>query len=153
MTASKLQNTTAFSLYEQDFYLWIETTVKQLKEGKLNEVNLVNLIEELEAMGRSEKHSLESNLRVVLLHLLKHKYQPQKRSKSWLFSIIEHRIRLRKSLQDSPSLKRYLATIFAEAYQDSRKLASVETGLSIDTFPELCPFTIEETLNEDFLPF
>lgn len=140
------------SLYDKDFYLWIETTIEQLKEGQLEKIDLINLIEELETMGRSEKHSLDSNLRVILLHLLKYKYQPSKRSKSWLSSIREHRIRIRKILKNSPSLKGYLTTEFFENYQDARKLASDETGLSIDTFPYHCPFTPEETLGEDFLP-
>jgi predicted DNA-binding ribbon-helix-helix protein len=152
MTAAKIQETRSINLYEQDFYLWLETTVNQLKQGNLDQIDLINLIEELETMGRSEKHFLESNLRVVLLHLLKYRYQPNKRSKSWLSSIREHRIRIRKSLKDSPSLKQYLGTIFDEAYQDARKLASDETGLSVNVFPNICPFTIEETLNEQFLP-
>ncbi|MGK7930375.1 MAG: DUF29 domain-containing protein [Microcystaceae cyanobacterium] len=152
MTFSKLQNSQAVSLYEQDFNLWLKTTINHLKEEKFSQIDIINLMEELESMGRSEKHALESNLRVLLLHLLKYKYQPSKRSKSWLSSIIEHRIRIRKALRASPSFKRYVPTTFAETYQDSRKLASAETGLTIETFPELCPFTLEETLQEEFYP-
>jgi hypothetical protein len=152
MTTSNFEYPNTVNLYEQDFSLWLETTVNQLKEKRFHEVDFLNLIEELEAIGRSEKNSLESNLRVVFLHLLNYKYQPNKRSRSWLASIREHRIRIRKALQNSPSLRVYLNTIFAETYQDSRNLASDETGLLINTFPDVCPFTLEETLNEEFLP-
>ena len=140
------------SLYEEDFYLWIETTAKLLKEGKFSELDLDNLIEEIETMGRSEKKSLRSNLVILLLHLLKWQYQPNKRSRSWQSSIFEHRIRLDEDLKDSPSLKPYFQEIFDKCYQNGKKQASIETGLSLKAFPEESPFTIEEVLDEYFLP-
>ena len=62
-------------LYEQDFCQWVEQAVKLLSENRLSELDRENLIEEIGDMGRSEKLSLESNLEVVLMHLLKYKYQ------------------------------------------------------------------------------
>jgi Domain of unknown function DUF29 len=140
------------NLYERDYYLWLIDTVQILKEGNLQNLDLPNLIEEIEDMGRSEKRALESNLIVVLMHLLKYKYQVDRRSNSWRFTIKEHRRRLKKSFQESPSLKKYLTEIFNECYQDARDLAATETGLSIDIFPSDSPFTPEETLNSDYLP-
>ncbi len=140
------------TLYEQDFYLWLETTVKLLRDRQLDQLDYDNLIEEIEAMGRSEKHRLESNLIVVLMHLLKYKYQPEKRSKTWLSSIFEHRRRLLKTLQSSPSLKRYYEEVFDECYGYAVKQASIETGLPLAHFPVVSPFTIQETLDFEFLP-
>ncbi|MBD2624901.1 DUF29 domain-containing protein [Trichormus variabilis] len=152
MTATQPTNLTNSNLYNQDFYLWIETTAKQLKDGKFAEIDLANLIEEIESMGRSEKRALKSNLLVVLMHLLKYKYQPEKCSNSWLSTIFEHRRRLKEDLTESPSLKKYFSEMFSECYQDARKQASLETGLSLDTFPVDSPFTTDETLNQDYLP-
>ncbi|MCF3605811.1 DUF29 domain-containing protein [Planktothrix agardhii 1033] len=155
MVSSKhpqLKSTENLSLYEQDFYLWIENTVNLLKTGQLLEVDLGNLIEEIESMGRSEKQALESDLIIVLLHLLKYKYQPDKRSNSWLSSIYEHRRRLRKALKSSPSLKPYYTEVFEECYQDARQEAALETGLTLEVFPVVCPFTPEATLDSEFLP-
>lgn len=155
MVSSKhpqLKSTENLSLYEQDFYLWIENTVNQLKIGQLLEVDWGNLIEEIESMGRSEKQALESNLIIVLLHLLKYKYQPDKRSNSWLSSIYEHRRRLRKALKSSPSLTPYYTEVLEECYQDARQEAALETGLTLEVFPVVCPFTPEATLDSEFLP-
>lgn len=140
------------SLYEQDYYLWLQTTAKQLREGRLSEIDCVNLIEEIESMGRSEKNALVSNLQIVLMHLLKHKYQPEKRSNSWLFTIFEHRDRLLEAFEVSPSLKPYFREVFAKCYTKARKKASLETGLPISTFPTESPFTPEETLDTEYLP-
>jgi hypothetical protein len=152
MTAPQLTAFTNSSLYDQDFYLWIQTTAKQLKKGKFAEVDLANLIEEIESMGKSEKRAIKSNLIVVLMHLLKYKYQPEKRYNSWKGSIREHRRRLREAFVDSPSLKLYFEELLPMCYQDARKQASDETGLSLDAFPVEFAFTADECLNEDFLP-
>ncbi|MBE9239009.1 DUF29 domain-containing protein [Anabaena aphanizomenioides LEGE 00250] len=152
MKANQPTNLASSNLYNEDFYLWIETTAKQLKNGNFAEIDLENLIEEIESMGRSEKRALKSNLLILLMHLLKYKYQPDKRSNSWLSTIFEHRRRLKEELTESPSLKKYFSEVFSECYQDARKLASLETGLSIDTFSVDCPFTTDEILNQDYLP-
>lgn len=150
--STELSDTTTSTLYDRDFYLWLERTAMLLRKGEFSQLDMPNLIEEIEAMGRSEKDALESNLVVVLMHLLKYTYQPSMRSNSWKSSIREHRRRLKKALKNSPSLKPYLNEVFAEAYLDARDLAADETGLSLENFPLQSPFTIEQTLNPDYLP-
>ncbi|MGK7896063.1 MAG: DUF29 domain-containing protein [Xenococcus sp. (in: cyanobacteria)] len=139
-------------LYDKDFCLWIETTANLLKEGRFSQLDIENLVEEIETMGRSEKNALESNLIIVFLHLLKWQYQPDKRSRSWKSSILEHRRRLHQAFKDSPSLKSFFANIFPECYQYGRKQASIETDLPLKEFPTESSFTIDEVLDEDFLP-
>lgn len=136
-------------LYDQDFSLWIETTVEKLKQKQLDHLDWENLIEEIESLGKSEKTALQSNLRILLMHLLKWQYQPERRSNSWSYTITEHNIRINKAFKDSPSLERYFAEIFDDCYQDARKLATKETGLDINLFPANCPFSQEDVLNSD----
>lgn len=143
---------TAKKLYKVDFNLWVEITAKLLRKRQLEEIDFDSLIEEIESMGRRDKNALESNLRVLLMHLLKWKYQPNRRSNSWKFSIVEHCLRINKAFKHSPSLRRYFAEIFAETYQDARLLAAAETGLSKETFPEQCPFKVQDILNPEYLP-
>ncbi|MBW4458898.1 MAG: DUF29 domain-containing protein [Nodosilinea sp. WJT8-NPBG4] len=140
------------TLYEQDYLSWLTETAKLLRSGQLSEIDVVNLAEELDDMGRSEKRAVESNLEVLLRHLLKYQYQPDRRSNSWRFTILEHRDRIDKAFRDSPSLKPYAAKNFADCYALARKKAAVETGLPTETFPEANPFSLEATLNPDFLP-
>lgn len=139
-------------LYEQDYYLWLETTAKFLQEGKLSALDTANLLEEIEDMGRSEKRAVYSNLKILLMHLLKYKYQPEQRSNSWVASIVEHRQRLKKAFKESPSLQPYFEEIFNECYQDAKELAAAETGLAIDKFPLKNPFNSEDVLSLGYLP-
>ncbi len=151
-SSGKRTNIISQTLYEQDYSQWLTITAKKLRQGKLAEIDLVNLIEEIEDMGRSERKAVRSNLRILLMHLLKYKYQPEKRTNIWLFTIVEHRKRLQQSFQDSPSLKPYFLEVFAESYQDAIDLAVAETGLLRNSFPNQSPFTPQETLNVDYLP-
>ena len=139
------------SLYEQDYYQWLIHTAKLLKEKEFTKLDLENLIEEIESLGKSEKRAITSNLIILILHLLKWRYQPEKRSNSWKSSIREHRRRIHRLLTDSPSLKQYLPEILADCYLAAKKQASDETGLSLVAFPEESPFSLTECLDEDFM--
>ncbi|HAC63838.1 MAG TPA: DUF29 domain-containing protein [Cyanothece sp. UBA12306] len=139
-------------LYTQDYHLWLEETVQLLQNGKLSELDISSLIEEILDMTRRDKDALESNLIILLMHLLKWKYQPEKQSGSWRGSIREHRRRIGKAFRNSPSLKRYFAEVFDESYDEARKQAADETELSLDTFPENCPFEVEQILDPEYLP-
>jgi hypothetical protein len=139
-------------LYEIDYLQWIETTVEKLRSQDFSNVDWENLIEEIESMGRNDRRSLESNLIIVIMHLLKWQFQPELRSRSWQSSIFEHRRRIGNALEDSPSLKAYLEDIFAKCYSNAVKSASIETGLHIQVFPQLCPYTSIEVLDSNFLP-
>ena len=140
------------SLYQQDYLQWIERTIAQLQHQNYDQVEWEHLIEEIKDRGRSERRGLESNLIVVLLHLLKWQYQPDRRSGGWEGSILEHRRRINKALEDSPSLQPYLQTILAESYTAARKQAKAETGLMIETFPTECAYSLSDLLDDDFLP-
>ncbi len=140
------------TLYETDYLQWIETTIKKLQSQDYTNVDWENLIEEITDMGRSERRSLKSNFIVILVHLLKWQFQPEKRSGSWEGSIIEHRRRVQEALDDSPSLKPYLESIFAECYTQAVKQAKAETGLSLESFPVMCLYGLPEVIADEFLP-
>jgi len=142
----------AISLYEADYLSWIEATADALKRRDYGAIDWENIIEEIEDMGRRERQSLKSNLVILLLHLLKWQFQPDKQSNSWKASIVEHRQRLEDSVEASPSLKPYLETLLAQAYSNAVERAAAETGLSEATFPQDCPYTVSQIMAKGFVP-
>ena len=140
------------SLYDTDYYAWIEQQVALLRRGQTDAIDWVNLAEEVADMGRSQKQAVTSNLVVILTHLLKYHYQPEQRSNNWLGSIREHRRRLRDAFEDSPSLRRHAQAVFMKSYHDAREQAADETGLPLNAFPENCPYSLEQALDPAFLP-
>lgn len=130
---------------------WIETTAEKLRVQDYSNIDWENLIEEIEDVGRSERRSLESNLIVVLTHLLKWQYQPVSRRGTWKGSTTEHRRRIRKAIKESPSLKPYLEEVFTGCYSDAVEQASAETELPVETFPQSSLYTSIEVLDSNFL--
>ena len=135
------------TLYDTDFAIWLDQTAQLLKENRFTEIDRDNLIEEIESLSRRDKRELRSRLIVLLSHLLKYRYQPEKRSQSWLDTIAEQRRQIELILEDSPSLKNYLGEVFSTCYAKSRTDAAQEAQLAIAVFPESAPFTQEEVLN------
>lgn len=140
------------NLYEKDFCLWIDATVKKLKNQQFQNIDLPNLIEEIESMGKREKRELKSRLIILLMHLLKWYYQPEKRSESWRSTITEQRICIEELLEDSPSLKLLLTEIFTDCYQKACIKASEETGIAVNFLPPESPFSFEEALTVNINP-
>jgi Domain of unknown function DUF29 len=138
--------------YERDFYSWTQEQAELLKAGRFSERDIDNLIEEVESMGRSEKRELESLLTILLLHLLKWKYQEARRGRSWQLSIDEQRIQFCKTLDENPGLKTALDEITKYAYKLAVIKAARETKISKAVFPECCPWDLAQLLDEGFYP-
>ncbi|KOR27158.1 hypothetical protein TI05_19625, partial [Achromatium sp. WMS3] len=119
------------SLHDTDFYSWTQQQAALLRAGNIASLDIDNIIEEIEDMGRSEKRSLRSCLRVLLMHLLKWQYEPQRRSKSWHVTIVTQRSNITEILEDSPGLKSLIQIVIATAYPKARKEAAAETGLQL----------------------
>jgi Domain of unknown function DUF29 len=141
-------------LYEQDFYLWCLETCASLGAREFDAIDVHHLIEEIRDLGNNVRSALESDLGIVMLHLLKWQYQPGGRqdSHSWEDSMVEHRRRMHRLLKKSPSLKAHLTTAVEEEYPSARQRAAIQTGLPRATFPETCPWTLEQLLNDAFFP-
>jgi len=140
------------SLYETDFYGWTQEQARLIRSGTLSGLDMENLLEEIEAMGRSEKRGLRSRLAVLLMHLVKWKHQPEQRSKSWRSTIKVQRFAIGKILQENPGLKPSLDAIIAEAWEYALIDVEAETGLEASDFPAQCPWTFAQFMRDDFWP-
>jgi hypothetical protein len=137
---------------DDDFALWAAEQGALLRAGKVARVDLENVAGELEYLGNSQQHEIESRLNVLIAHLLKWQFQPAKRSNSWKATLLEQRTQIARIIRRSPSLKGHPASVLADEYEIGRLKASGETTLPLSAFPETCPYTIEQILDPDFLP-
>jgi hypothetical protein len=138
--------------YDTDFYRWTQTQATALRRKDVVALDLDNLAEEIESLGRSDRRAIVSHLERLLLHLLKWREQPQGRGPSWRSTIRHARREIAKLLAESPSLHDYLSRQLAAAYRHAREDVMDETGLSLATFPEACPWAPEQVLHADFWP-
>ncbi|MBP0614638.1 DUF29 domain-containing protein [Jiella mangrovi] len=138
--------------YDEDFTAWAFEQAELMRLGRLADTDLPNLIEEIESLGNEQIHALESFYTLLIFHLLKWQFQPERRTRSWSGTILNARTQLHRREKRNPSLKAQSSEIVADIYPDARRQAATETGLPIDTFPETCPYDLDQLRDPEFLP-
>jgi hypothetical protein len=137
------------SLYETDYVAWLDEQVRHLRAGRLAELDVENVAEELESLVKSERRELGNRLEVLIHHLLEWDHQPQQRANRWRAAVQEQRTRVRRLLQDSPSLKREVEPICRDVYPDAVRAAAIETRLSDTAFPPALPYSLEQIFERE----
>jgi hypothetical protein len=132
-------------LYSEDETAWLDRMSVLVRERRLTELDLDNLTEYLSDMARRDRREVKSRLVVLMAHLLKWEFQPDRRSRSWRATIITQRQELAE-LAGTGVLRDHAEAVLAEAYVNAVELASAETGLTGETFPAACPHTVEQLL-------
>jgi hypothetical protein len=136
-------------LYEQDEHQWIAAQISALADGHLNRLDRANLIEFLTEMTIRDRRELQSRLTVLLHHLLKVQFQPERLTRSWVTTIIEQQSEIRSMIESIPSLGRQAETIAALSYPDAVRRAARETGLPPERFPTVSPWAVAALLAFD----
>lgn len=136
-------------LYDLDFYGWTQHQSSLLRLGRWQELDVENLVEEITSLGKQQKQELRNRLGVLIGHLLKWKYQPALRGKSWRATIREQRKQVQLLLRDNPSLQPYLPEAVIDAYELALALVVRETPLDYVDLPISSPYTIDQILDAD----
>ena len=141
--------------HDKDFYGWALATADLLKQGKYQEADMDYIIEEIEDMGRSEKRQLVNRLAVLFAHLMKWTYQPELReenARGWEATIEHQRHKIKRLIQENPSLKPQIPDVMAESFLDSKMLLKKETLIDLKRVPQNCPYHFEQIIADDFYP-
>jgi hypothetical protein len=142
----------ARELYDLDFFEWTRAQAELLRRGCFESADIPHIAEELADMGERDRREVRSYLRRLITHLMKWQFQPDRRTASWGASIADSRAELEGIFEQSPSLRRFAAESFGQAYPRARRQASFETGLPQTVFPPECPYSFDELMDDDFLP-
>lgn len=143
---------TAQELYEVDFFEWAKRNAELLSQGCFESADIPHIVEELDGLAERDRREVKSHLRRLMMHLLKWQFQPDQRSGSWRSSIDDSREQLGDVFEQSPSLRRFASESFRDAYPRARRAAAREAGLPQNAFPDACPYSFEQLIDEDFLP-
>ncbi|NEO28558.1 MAG: DUF29 domain-containing protein [Kamptonema sp. SIO4C4] len=139
------------NLYETDEHLWLEETIKILKDNRLSDLDIDNLIEELESLSKRDKNRVSSLLEQIIRHLLFLQYwttEQERNRNHWRAEILGFRTQLKKYL--TTNLYNYLTDEVNVIYQDALEYVQEKTGFSVD-FPTECPYTLEQLLDKKWL--
>ncbi|MBD2570390.1 DUF29 domain-containing protein [Anabaena lutea] len=146
------QTSDLYSLYDTDNEKWLVETLQLLKEKRLEDIDLEHLIEELEDVSRRDKLTVESFLEQIIRHLLLLQYWQEQydyNANHWQAEIMSFRSQLNDYL--SQNLRNHLQENQAKIYEKALRYVRKKTGMSVD-FPEDCPYTIEQLLDQNWLP-
>lgn len=138
--------------YAHDFFAWTAEQADRLRSAAPSGVDSPHIAEEIESMGKSDKRALRAQLKRLLVHLLKWKFQPTHRGASWTSSISNARFELEGIAADSPSLAKQVPTFVSEIYSQAAREAAGEMGVDVGQLPAECPFTLDQIHDDEFLP-
>jgi len=138
--------TTTRTLYDTDFVEWTARTADLVRSGRLSEVDLEHVAEEIEDLGKRDRATVDSLVFRILLHQVKRKIQPERDGASWRKSIVTSQPMIRRKIQDSPSLRRFLLEELQSIYREAVRGAVFETGIKPPELPEVCPFTLDQVI-------
>lgn len=139
--------------YSTDVVAWANEQARLIRAGRFDLLDREHVAEEIEDVGKSEQRELASRMAILLAHLLKWQFQPERRGASWEKTIRAQRKEITYGLDETPSLvpkleeTRWLEMVWAKA------IAQAVAETNLDCFPETCPWVMEtEILNEEWLP-
>ena len=138
------------ALYAADETAWLEATAELVRRGRLDQIDTTTLAEYLADMARRDRREVESRLIVLLAHVLKWLHQPEGRSRGWRATVVEQRQEL-EGLVGRGVLRNHAEAVLADAYRKAVERVAAETGLASETFPAMCPYTLDELLSADLL--
>jgi len=142
-----MTNTT---LYDRDFYTWLNEQAGLLRVGRRSEFDIENVAEEIECLARGEKRELKSRLKILLIRLLKWQFQPGHRSGSWRHGVTVARMEFADILNDSPSLAPQMQSVVESAYRSARLRVAAKSGFAEAMFQPSCPWSYVQITDLDF---
>ena len=147
------------TLHRDDFVSWTREQAESLRRARDAGSNLpldwTHLIEEVEALGASERRELRSHLTRIIEHLAKLRHSPARLPRrGWMRTVQRHRDATEQLLADSPSLRGELPELIAAAWRSARRDAArgLERHLEQASLPERCPFAPARILDPDWFP-
>ena len=121
------------------------TIRNELKQGHIEESTL-GIEELIDALSRSERRALRSQLTRLMMHIIKWKIQPKCRSRSWLITIENAKIEIEEILEEEPHLKPQLPQLWDKCFNAANRLAEKETGIK----STLSKLTQEEVFQTEY---
>lgn len=135
------------SLYDQDYFTWLNQNIDLLKNRNFSELDVPNLIEELSDKAKEEKNEIFFNAQAIISYFLKCSVsndisQEEKSKVTITKQALSHRI------YESPSLEEYMESILEEAYDQARISIQYFLGKTFSDFPKKCPYTVEQIVSK-----
>ncbi len=135
-----------YPAYDEDFAAWVQSQAVLLREHRFDELDIANLVEEVESVGRSEFRAFVSAVELIILHMMKWDYQPERQGRSWRVTIMTQRRVVSRLLKENPSFKARIAEAIEDAYGVVPALVEQATTIPAERLPQTCPYNWDDIM-------
>lgn len=138
--------------HDEDIVAWARAQADHIRHGRFNRLDLVHIAAEIEDVGDNQRRELAVRTAILLKHLLAWERHPTLRNNSLDSTIRAHRQLIARRLAKMPSL----ATCFTnpdwleDVWLDARCSATTDGVDDFEAFPDCCPWTMAEILQDKF---
>lgn len=139
------------SLHDRDFCLWVDEQAALLEQGRMEELDVPHLIKAVDRLGQEQKEDIVKAIDRIVSGLLKFQVLAGETPGTVLSDVLEHQCQLEFHITSSPSLRPYAVEKLAETYPKARDRAAAELDITPETFPETCPYALDDVLDQDLL--
>ena len=145
------------ALYDDDFYAWTQEQAELLRQGSAasNRLDFDLIAEEIEDLGKSELHTVQSLCEDIIEHFLKLEFSGlQETADHWRDEIVERRVQIEKKITRSMAAKIDLPARYRYALRLLRRFDRTVPGF-IARVPAECPYSLDQILGtgeEDWFP-
>ena len=136
---------------DTEYDSWLLEQAQLLRDRNFQYLDIDNLVEEIEALVRGEKSSVEQFAYLIMLHLLLIEYwyeQSEWNRNHWEAEIIGFRLQLNNKL--TTNLRKHLAQrldfLYGKAYQAAIK--KTKSSVDGDRFPQERKYSLEDIIND-----
>ncbi len=140
--------------YDKDVVAWSQEQAALLRAGRLAEIDIEHIAEEIEDVGRAEIRDFSKRMAVLLRHLIDYRFLSAQTGTSGATAIHRYRDSIERRLRRTPSLTAALADpdFWADSWCDAVEAASSGSRLAYVDLPDVCPWSLKQILVHDFLP-
>jgi hypothetical protein len=137
-------------LYDRDILIWTEhqaDLVRRLERGeRMDGVDWAHIVEEIECVGLSELHSVQSYLNLMLVRLLKiHRWPDNQAHARWRVEIVACQQNAVQRFAPSKRQRTDVEQLYAEALEQLE--CAGHDGATPRLWPSTCPFTLDQLLH------
>ncbi len=136
---------------DTEYDSWLLEQAQLLRDRNFQHLDIDNLVEEIEALVRGEKSSVEQFAYLIMLHLLLIEYwyeQSEWNRNHWEAEITGFRLQLNNKL--TTNLRKHLAQrldfLYSKAYQAAVK--KTKSSINGDRFPQERKYSLEDIIND-----
>lgn len=136
---------------DKDFHGFLQEAANRLSGKEYTDEDINEVVDYLLENFSRDKAEIRSKITLLIIHLIKWKYQPERRSLSWQRTIFTQRVEVENILGASKNLRNYAEDEFLAILDRSKSIAASETGKAFIKKEDMPELSLNNILDDAFV--